>query len=890
MASGALPSAAHRYKKRKDSSAASYKPWRPQGPAARWPWDWWTRCAASRGGRRRQLGLVLVYVLVLLIVVLVVPLPGLSRVRDVVLRSVIPSTGNGWNGGEDVLSYVDPLIGTAGGGHVFAGATVPYGMAKPVADSVNRVENAAGYVHDFSLIHGFSQLHDSGTGGSPSLGNFPLFIHPGCPDDDLTKCTYAATSRAVSRWPYSARARPGYFYLRLKNSVAAEMTATHHASLYRFTFPDASTGAGEENGHDVPVPPASGPLVLVDLQDLDSTRHGGGGLTVDPDTGRITGQGEFRPSFGQGKYGAFFCADFKGATMRRSGTFLGDVPDEERQVLESAADGSWNVPAGAAGGWIQFEAASGGKKQEILARVGVSFKSRERACKHAEREIPKFDFEGTVREAEEAWREKLGALSVDGADVDPALLVTFWSGLYRTMLSPQDYTGENTLWESKQPYYDSFYCIWDSFRAQHPLLSIIDPVVQTDMVRTLIDIYRNLGKLPDCRMSFSKGYSQGGSNADVVIADAYIKGITDGIDWDAAYEAVVSDAEVEPHDWNVEGRGNLESYHSLGYIPVDDHPTTGTSGRNTRSISRTVEYAYEDFTIAQLGRALGKPADDYRRYMQRSTNWRNLWNAAQEDLLVNPTMDPEAPLSEFKGFLQPRLRSGTFEFQSTRTCSPIHDMHKCYLDTRQATYEGSPWLYSFFVPQDMASLITAMGGPKPFVKRLDYFHESGLAYLGNEQCFLPVFQFHYAGRPGRSAHWVHQYIPAQFNTTFAGIPGNDDGAMGAFSGFAMMGFFPVAGQDVYLLTAPFFREVRLRARQRGKWAVIRVANFDPTYEMKYIQSATLNGRPYTRSWITHEFFTKGGVLEFAVGRSESRAWGTAVEDLPPSWGWTPGIE
>lgn len=344
---------------------------------------------------------------------------------------------------------------------------------------------------------------------------------------------------------------------------------------------------------------------------------------------------------------------------------------------------------------------------------------------------------------------------------------------------------------------------------------------------------------------------------------------------------------VEPKNWDVEGRGNLVSYHALGYIPSDDVDTNGT-GRNTRSISRTVEYAYEDFAIAQLAKALGHTAD-YRKYMQRSTNWRNLWNAAQEDVLIQKGSTDEFVWSDFQGFLQPRQRDGSFVYHNTRTCSPAHDMHKCYLDTRQETYEGSPWLYSFYVPQDMASLIAAMGGAKLFTERLEYFHESGLIYMGNEQSFLPVFQFHYAGRPGLSAYWVHRYIPALFNTTFAGVPGNDDCAMGAFSGFAMLGFFPVAGQDVYLLTAPFFREARVRARN-GRWAVVRVRNFDPTYASMYVQSATLNGRAYTKSWIGHEFFMKGGVLEFVVGRSESRTWGTAEEDLPPSWGWTAGLE
>jgi putative alpha-1,2-mannosidase len=208
-------------------------------------------------------------------------------------------------------------------------------------------------------------------------------------------------------------------------------------------------------------------------------------------------------------------------------------------------------------------------------------------------------------------------------------------------------------------------------------------------------------------------------------------------------------------------------------------------------------------------------------------------------------------------------------------------MHSCYYDTGLDTYEGSPWLYSFFAPQDMATLIGLMGGPAAFVQRLIYFHTSGISYMGNEQGFLPVFQFHYAARPGLSSYFAHRYIPSLFNATVNGIPGNDDCAMGAFSAFAMMGFFPVAGQDVYLLTPPFFPVVRIRAREEGKWAVIRVKNFDPKGERIYIQRARLNGKAYTRSWISHEFFLRGGELEITVGDTEG-SWGTRVVDLPPS--------
>ncbi|KAI1118384.1 alpha-1,2-mannosidase-like protein [Nemania sp. NC0429] len=777
----------------------------------------------------------------------------------------------------DVLQFVDPLIGTVNGGHVFPGATLPYGMAKPVADTNNRGEAAAGFVSDDSLITGFSQLHDSGTGGSPSMGNFPLFAHPGCPEDDFTKCSYDAAGRATPRVNGSATARPGYFAIGLNNSVYAEMTATAHTSLFRFTFPSEAEvtylSAPSADGVVQQTVPNS-PLVLMDMIDLGGTRSGGS-IKVNSTTGRMMGGGGFRPSFGQGQYDAYFCADFRGAEIRRTGVFLRtNITDGAQALGKLYSDDP--IPQGSVGTWLQFTKAP---KNQILARVGVSFISAAQACENAEREIGDFGFSKVVAAAETAWRDKLSVIRADHAGMSLDMLKTFWSGLYRTMLSPQDYTGENQLWESDEPYYDSFYCIWDSFRAQHPLLTIIDPETQTDMVRALIDIYKHEGKLPDCRMSFSKGYTQGGSNADVVLADALIKNLTRGIDWELGYEAVVSDAEEEPTDWSVSGRGGIDSWRTLGYIPVDDDDRKGV-GPLSRSISRTVEYAYDDFTIALMAHRLGHKGDE-AKYLKRSHNWRNLWHAEQDDHYRDKATGKMAG-SAFQGFLQPRFSNGTFSEQTVRLCSPIHEQHVCYFDTRYSTYEGSPWLYSFYVPQDMASLIGLMGGPARFVERLDYFHASGINYMGNEPNFLPTFQFHYAGRPGRSAHWVHQYIPSQFNSSVAGIPGNDDCAMGAFSAFAFMGFFPVAGQDVYLLTPPLFREVSVRTPDGRRWATLRNANFDPAYAAgRYIQSARLDGRPYTRNWIAHDFFTRGGVLEFVLGPKESE-WGTRKEDLPPS--------
>lgn len=200
------------------------------------------------------------------------------------------------------------------------------------------------------------------------------------------------------------------------------------------------------------------------------------------------------------------------------------------------------------------------------------------------------------------------------------------------------------------------------------------------------------------------------------------------------------------------------------------------------------------------------------------------------------------------------------------------------------TYEGSCWLYTFYAPHDMAKLITTLGGPNSFVDRLRYFHDiPGLNYIGDEQAFLMLYLFHYAGRPGLSSYYRHFFIPSQFNDTVNGIPGNDDsGAMGSFAALSMMGLWPMSGQNVYLINAPFFKEVNITNAFTGNTATVRNVNFDgDAYQNIYVQSATLNGEPYTKSWITHSFFTDGGVLELTLGANES-SWGASDADLPPS--------
>lgn len=364
----------------------------------------------------------------------------------------------------DILRHVDPLIGTANGGHVFPGATLPYGMVKAVADCDSQAENAAGFVSDNSNIFGFSHLHDSGTGGNPSLGNFPLWVHAGCPEGDAQKCVFSSATRGVPRVNGSVRATPGYFAIELTNSIKAEMTATQRAALYRFSFPGASALVDRM--------PFS-PLLLLDLTDLSNSRRSGD-VKVQADAGssaaRITGHGVFAPSFGTGSYEAFVCVDVRGARVAKSGTFKGDLDvSEEVKELKPA-------PSGPAGAWVQFEAPPS-RQASIMARVGISFMTVGQACANAEAQIPDFDFDGTFAAAQRAWREKLSVVEIDTRGVNESYATTFWSGLYRSLISPQNYTGENPLWESKEPYFDSYVFPIPSLAPSPPLHSLHSPLL-----------------------------------------------------------------------------------------------------------------------------------------------------------------------------------------------------------------------------------------------------------------------------------------------------------------------------------------------------------------------------------------------------------------------------
>lgn len=593
-------------------------------------------------------------------------------------------------------------------------------------------ENTGGFSTDGSKITGLSALHDSGTGGNPSLGNFPIFPQI-CTSEDINTCKFPIGARAARYKNDSVKARPGYFGVTLQNGIQADMTVSEHAALFRFDFSKATSSNGSVD-----------PLIMLDLTDLWASRQNAS-ISIEADagadSGRMKGNGTFLPSFGAGSYIAYFCLDVNGAKIKDSGVWVNDRAGTEPKNLYVTR--GFNLFYLQAGGFVRFQ---GPPSDPILARMGLSFISTSQACHNAEQEIPgpNFNFDALVSTAESAWRAKLSPISIQAGGVDNSLLKNFWSAVYRTMISPQNYTSENPHWTSTEPYFDSFYCIWDMWRVQLPFLTILDPNMMANMIRSLLDTYKHRGWLPDCMMSTCKGWTQGGSDADNVLVDAYVKNLTGGIDWDLAYEAILNDAENEPLEWSVEGRGGLTSWKNLDYIPYLDFDPIGF-GTNSRSISRTLEYSYNDFNLATLSKGLGK--DTYTKYLARASNWQNLFKSDQNSSINNKD-------SNFIGFFQPRYQNGTWGYQNPIACSPLADF--CSLTSNPSeTFESSAWEYMFFVPHDISRVIQLLGGEETFLKRLDYFHRSGLADIGNEPVFLTVYMPHYAGRPGLSAKRVH---------------------------------------------------------------------------------------------------------------------------------------
>jgi len=480
-----------------------------------------------------------------------------------------------------------------------------------------------------------------------------------------------------------------------------------------------------------------------------------------------------------------------------------------------------------------------------------------KARENVTNEVPHWNLDKVASNALEKWNTYLEKINVETNHKD--LKTMFYTALYHSLLQPSDRTGENPLWVSNKPYFDDFYAIWDTYRATHPLFMFLCPEKQVEIINALIDIYENEGYMPDARSGNHTGRTQGGSNCDVLIADAFVKGLN-GINYEGALEAMLKNAESDPgDDHQMKGRGGLSDYNTLGYVSTQ-HERAGT---------RTVEYAYNDYCIAQVARGLGKH-ELAENYMLRSHNWKNLWK---------PVTDQGAT-----GFIMPRKSNGDWDEEyrgrawdqdSAKWKEAEFTVHS-YGTWPDFFYEADSWEYSFCVPHDVDGLIAMCGGKNDFLARLDTFFANNYYNVGNEPSFLTPTLYNYAGRQDKTLEMVRHIISQNYNTTRAGIPGNDDsGSMSAWLAFHLMGFYPNAGQDIYLITAPHFDRVTLKMAQ-GSHLILETKNLSK--ENIYIQKILFNGKELNRSWFKHTEIQNGGKLEFQMGKNPNNKWESI---LPP---------
>lgn len=721
---------------------------------------------------------------------------------------------------DTVTPFVDPFIGTRNEGNVLPGPALPFGLVKLGPDS-DRTNSNAGYVPEDPVV-GFSHLHVSGTGGGPKYGVILLAptVGPISPTD------HGSLVR-------DEVAKVGYYSARLlRFGIQAELTATHRVGLHRLTFP-ASEDAN----------------LLLDVAHVLRSSYKGesqsfvGGAVEAVTPTRVTGYGRYTGGWNKGgEYRVYFCFETN-AAARSFGTWRGTtVTDGGTRVADEPA-----APDTPLGAYLRFRTTAG---QAITARVGISFLSSARACTSAAQEAPGFAFDDARAAAERTWNDVLGRIAIEGPAVTEADRINFYTALFHAHLMPTERTGENPLWQSGEPNYDDFYAVWDTYRTQNPLLTLIEPERQHAIVRSLIDIYRHVGYLPDGRSGMDNGRTQGGSNADIVLADAYVKrlggpGLPE-IDWKTAYEAMVKDAEVTPADPIKEGRGGLDDYHALGYV----------STRHARAGSRTIEYSLDDWAIAQVAKGLGREAD-YAKYKQRASSWTNLWNPGLSD-------------AGFSGFIGPRGPDGKFdtgEFNLLKGGS-----------WSGFFYESHSWEYSLDVPHDVPRLIELCGGRDTFVRRLDTLFDRNHWHISNEPAFFHPMLYVWAGRHDRTVDRLWEAMDKHFRPTPGGLPGNDDsGAMSAWYVFNAVGFYPNAGMDHYVITSPHFDKVTLALGRSGRTLTILAPGVSA--RRRYVRSATLNGKPWNRAWFRHSDITGGGVLAFEMSEQPTN-WGAG--DPPPS--------
>ena len=724
---------------------------------------------------------------------------------------------------ENLTQYVDPYIGTGDHGHVFLGANVPFGMVQLGPTNISEGWDwVSGYHISDSTIWGFTHMHLSGTGIGDLLD---IAFMPVVGDVKLGKGVISdPNSGMYSLFRRDTEiAKAGYYAVHLdRYNVDVELTTTSRVGFHKYTFPESNDSK-----------------VVIDLKShLNWDEPTDTYLVYESDT-TISG---YRYSKGWADdQRVFFTAHFS-KPMKKFLLSESENAKEAQEVKELKAKGVY--------GQVLFDTKD---KEEIYIKVALSPVSIENAKLNMQAELAGWDFEQTKVNADKAWNNELNKIQIKVND--DKVKRTFYTALYHTMIAPSefhdvnmDYRGADAQMHKNGSFKNyTTFSLWDTYRAAHPLMTIIHPEKMSDIINTMLTIYQQQGKLPVWHLVGCETDCMVGNPGISVVADAILKGY-DGFDKELAYEAMKNSAMLDER-----GLKYLKEY---GYIPYE---------KESEGLSKCMEYAIADWALAQVAKEMGK-TEDYEYFMKRSKAYTHYF-------------DKET------GFVRGLSADGKFR----PNFNPFESVHR---DNDYA--EGNAWQYTWLVPHDIQGLLDLFGSKEAFVTKLDSLfvaegslgeHASpditgliGQYAHGNEPSHHVLYMYAYIGQPWKTADKVRQVLSELYFDRPEGISGNEDvGQMSAWYILSALGFYqvePAGGK--YIFGSPIVDEAVLKVKDNKTFKVIAKNN---SVENKYIQSVTLNGKPYDKYYINFKDIENGGTLEFAMGNTPSETWGTTVDVL-----------
>lgn len=713
----------------------------------------------------------------------------------------------------EITKYVNPFIGTGaidGGlsGNNYPGATSPFGMIQlsPDTSEAPNWGDASGYDYNRNTIFGFSHTRLSGTGASDLI------------DITLMPTSSGRTSSAFTH--DEEKARPGYYQVMLKDeNINAELTTTQRNGIHRYQYPagkDAEIILDMDHSADK----GSWGRRIINSQIRILNDHAVEGYRI------ITGWAKLRK--------IYFYMEFSSPILTST------LRDGGRVHENTAVINGTNLH-----GCFRFGQLNG---KPLTCKVALSSVSMENARQNMEQEAPHWDFDRYVAAADADWEKQLGKIEVKGTEVQKEI---FYTALYHTMIQPNtmsdvngeymaaDYTTRKVA--NNETHYTTF-SLWDTFRASHPLYTLLEPERVTDFVKSMIRQYEYYGYLPIWQLWGQDNYCMIGNHSIPVITDAILKGIP-GIDMEKAYEAVYNSS-VTSHP-----NSPFEVWEKYGFMPENIQ---------TQSVSITLEQAFDDWCVAQLAAKLNKDAD-YQRFHKRSEYYRNLFHPKTK-------------------FFQSKNDKGEW-------IEPF-DPYQYGGNGGHPFTEGNAWQYFWYVPHNIQALMELTGGTKAFEQKLDTFFTStykseqmnhnasgfvGQYAHGNEPSHHVAYLYNFAGQPWKTQKYVSHILNTLYNNTSSGYAGNDDcGQMSAWYVFSAMGFYPVNPADGrYIIGSPLLDECTLKLAGNKEF---RIRTIRKSPEDIYIQSVTLNGKKHKDFFITHQDIMNGGTMIFKMGKKPS-GWG-----------------